>query len=103
MRLSRRLLMLLLSAVLAVGLPAFAPYVMAGDEPCSMSHDSNPQEQGAADQGTNCAKHCAAVCAAMVLPAVRPLPTDLSTGCAIALLPALFQSQYGPPGLHPPR
>ena len=95
----RRLLVWVLSATLAVGLPAFAPYVMAADEPCSMSHE----EGNAPERDTNCMQCCAALCAGLALPAIQTVPAQVSGERAVAFLIELFQSRAGPPGLQPPR
>jgi hypothetical protein len=99
MRSYPRLLIWVLCAILAVGLPAFAPYAMAGDEPCSMSHE----EGSAPERDTTCAQYCAAVCAGMVLPSVQRLAAGCDNERVAVLCIALFQSHAGPPALQPPR
>ena len=99
MGVSRRLLVWVLSAILAVGLPLFAPYALSAEEPCSMSH----HEESATDGITACAQSCAAVCAGMVLPALQRLRSAFHTERLPVISTSLFQSHAGPPGLQPPR
>lgn len=103
----RRLILVLLCAVTALGTPLSRGLAAVGEEPCmssGMSHGTPMDCDCATDKTPSCAEHCAALFAATVLASdsassATALPDERVTPVSASN----FESRAGPPGLQPPR
>ena len=106
MGLCRRLMILVLSATLAAGIPVFMAYAAGAGEPCPMMADdagTMPDCDTPASHEASCAQYCATACAGVVLSSAKPCSAASRSERVLALPFASFDSRAGPPGLQPPR